>query len=77
MKTLKAYVKNYVRPEACMVEGYLVGECMAFCLEFLKDCLPIEEPTNQNEDVEVDPLILKGRPLQKATKVTLSIKEMI
>ncbi|XP_048630349.1 uncharacterized protein LOC125603264 isoform X2 [Brassica napus] len=30
MKTLKAYVKNFARPEACMAEGYLAGECIAF-----------------------------------------------
>ena len=75
MKTLKAYVKNYVRPEACMAEGYLAGECMAFCLEFLKESLPVEEPINRNEDIDVNPLILEGRPLQKAVEVTLSDKE--
>jgi len=32
MKTLKSYVKNYARSEACMAEGYLAGECIAFCL---------------------------------------------
>ncbi|XP_013646143.2 uncharacterized protein LOC106350852 [Brassica napus] len=36
MKTLKAYVKNFARPEACMAEGYLAGECLAFCMEFLQ-----------------------------------------
>lgn len=37
MKTLKAYVKNFARPEACMAEGYLAGECLAFFLEFLQN----------------------------------------
>ena len=71
LKTLKAYVKNYARLEACMAEGYLAGECMPFCMEFLKESLPveeslpIEEPINCNEDIDVNPLILEGRPLQR------------
>ena len=32
MKTLKAFVKNYARQEACMAEGYLAGECVAILL---------------------------------------------
>jgi len=68
-------LKQFARPEACMAEGYLAGECMAFCLEFLKEYVPLEEPINRNEDVEVDPLIRQGRPLQKGTKVMLFNKE--
>jgi len=75
MKTLKAYVKNFARPEACMAKGYLGGECMAFCLEFLQDSLSIPEVANCNEDVDSDSLVLEGRPLQKATQVTLTSKE--
>lgn len=75
MKTLKSYVKNYARPEACMAEGYLARECIAFCLEFLHNSIPVEEEANRNEDVEIDPHILEGRPLQRATKVRLSDKE--
>lgn len=75
MKTLKSYVKNYARPEACMAEGYLAGECIAFCLEFLQNSIPVEEEPNRNEDVETDPRILEGRPLQRATEVRLSDKE--
>lgn len=75
MKTLKAYVKNYARPEACMAEGYLAGECIAVCLEFLQNSVPVEETLKRNEDVEPDELILEGRPLRKPIKVTLSEKE--
>lgn len=75
MKTLKAYVKNFARPEACMAEGYLAGECIAFCLEFLKTSVPVQESINRNEDVEADQQVLEGRPLQKATEVTLTDKE--
>jgi len=75
MKTLKALVKNYARPEACMAEGYLAGECIAFCLEFLQNSVPVQEKTQRNEDVETYDLILEGRPLQKATQVTLTDKE--
>ncbi|KAG7536624.1 MFS transporter superfamily [Arabidopsis suecica] len=75
MKTLKAYVKNFARPEACMAEGYLARECMAFCLEFLQNSLSLPEAVNRNEDVESNSLILEGRTLQKATQVTLTSKE--
>lgn len=67
MKTLKAYVKNFARPEACMAEGYLAGECIAFCLEFLKNSVPVEEVLNRNEDLQSDGMVLEGRPLQKGT----------
>ncbi|XP_010484854.1 PREDICTED: uncharacterized protein LOC104763136 [Camelina sativa] len=76
MKTLKTYVKNFARTEACMAEAYLAEECLAFCLEFLKSTLPIQEAINRNEDVECDEHILEGRPLQKPVEVTLSSKEL-
>ncbi|XP_019086325.1 PREDICTED: uncharacterized protein LOC109126887 [Camelina sativa] len=75
MKTLKAFVKNFVRPEACMAEGYLAGECLAFCLEFLQKSVPVEETLTRNEDIEVDEHVLEGRPLQKATEKILTDKE--
>ncbi|CAA7022586.1 unnamed protein product [Microthlaspi erraticum] len=75
MKTLTAYVKNFARPEACMAEGYLAGECIAFCLEFLKKSVPVQETINRNEDVETEQPVLEGRPLQKATEITLTDKE--
>lgn len=75
MKTLKSYVKNFARPEACMAEGYLAGECMAFCLEFLQNSVPVQDQVNRNEDVESNTLLLEGRPLQTATKVRLTDKE--
>lgn len=75
MKTLKAFVKNYARPEACMAEGYLAGECITFCLEFLQNYVPVQAKVNRNEDLETNVLTLEGRPLQKATEVTLTDKE--
>ena len=36
MKTLKSHVWNMVRPEACMAEGYLKDECIAFVTEYLQ-----------------------------------------
>jgi hypothetical protein len=36
MKTLKDYVRNMVRPEASMVEGYLKEECLGFVTEYLQ-----------------------------------------
>lgn len=75
MKTLKAYVKNFARPEACMAEGYLAGECISFCLEFLQKSVPVQERLNRNEDVEADQPVLEGRPLNKPTEKTLTEKE--
>ncbi|CAE5962935.1 unnamed protein product [Arabidopsis arenosa] len=75
MKTLKAYVKNFARPEAFMAEGYLAGECIAFCLEFLQKSVLVQETLNRNEDLEADQQILEGRPLHKATEKTLTDKE--
>jgi len=60
MKTLKAYVKNFARPEACMAEGYLAGECISFCLEFLKKSVPDQETITSNEDVETDGNVCKS-----------------
>lgn len=76
MKTLKSFVKNFARPEACMAEGYMSAECIAFCLEFLKTSVPVLESANRNEDVDLDEHILEGRPIHKATEVTLSDKEL-
>lgn len=76
MKTLKSFVKNFARPEACMAEGYMAAECIAFCLEFLKTSVPVLETANRNEDVDLDEHILEGRPIHKATEVTLSDKEL-
>jgi hypothetical protein len=75
MKTLKAYVKNFATLEACMAEGYLAGECMAFCLKFLQNSLSVPEVVNRNEGVDSNSLVLEGRPLHKATQVTLTSKE--
>lgn len=75
MKKLKAYVKNHAKPEACMAEGYLSEECIAFCLEFLQDSVPIQERPNRNEDIDDDRMVLQGRPLQKGKEVTLSDKD--
>ncbi|XP_013688786.1 uncharacterized protein LOC106392524 [Brassica napus] len=75
MKTLKAFVKNYARPEACMVEAYLAGECVAFCLKFLKDSVPVQEAVNHIEDVEAGRMVVEGRPLQKGIEVALPDKD--
>lgn len=50
-----------------MAEGYLAGECMAFCSEFLKHSVPVEEAPKRNEDLPSDGTVLEGRPLQKGT----------
>jgi hypothetical protein len=37
MKTLKGYVRNKVRPEGSMVEGYAIEEALRFCTNYLQD----------------------------------------
>ena len=75
MKTLKSYVKNFARPEACMAEGYMAAECIAFCMEFLQKSVPVNQPASRNEDVDLDDDILEGRPIQRSKDVLLSDKE--
>ena len=36
MKTLKQYVRNMARPEACMAEGYARDECLGFITEYFQ-----------------------------------------
>ncbi|CAE6012867.1 unnamed protein product [Arabidopsis arenosa] len=40
-----------------------------------ENSVPVEEEANRNKDVETDPCILEGRPLQRATEVRLTDKE--
>jgi hypothetical protein len=35
MKTLKGYMKNKVRPERSMTEGYAIEEAFGFCTKYL------------------------------------------
>ncbi|XP_010424360.1 PREDICTED: uncharacterized protein LOC104709444 [Camelina sativa] len=75
MKTLKSYVKNYARPEACMAEEYMAGECIAFCLEFLKSSVPVLGAAVRNEDLDPDEHILEGRPINKSKPIVRTEKE--
>ena len=59
-----------------MAEGYLAGECVAFCLEFLQDSVLVQEAFNRNEDIEANRILVEGRPLQKGVEVTLSDKDI-
>lgn len=36
MKTLKTYVRNIVRPEGSMAEGYIQDECLGFITKYLQ-----------------------------------------
>ena len=44
MKTLKGFVRQRARPEASMVEGWLVQESMAHIVEFLGRKGPLGGP---------------------------------
>lgn len=75
MKTHMSYVRNYARPKACMAEGYMAAERIAFCMEFLQKSIPVNQLVSRNEDVDLDDDILEGRPIQRSKDVTLLDKE--
>lgn len=52
MKIVKEYVRNIARLEGCIVELYLVEECMRFCSEFFKKIISVEEKLDRNIDYE-------------------------
>ncbi|XP_010419111.1 PREDICTED: uncharacterized protein LOC104704777 [Camelina sativa] len=76
MKTLKTYVRNFARPEVCMTKAYLAEECLAFCLEFLKSTLPIQEAINRNEYVKSDEHILEDCLLKNCKLLIYDVQEM-
>ena len=49
MKVLKGYVKNYNRPEGCIVENYISEESVEFCSEYLANASPIGLPKKNDE----------------------------
>jgi len=44
MKILKGYKKNLHRPEASIVERYIVEEVIEFCSEYIEKAKPIGLP---------------------------------
>ncbi|KAL3618473.1 hypothetical protein CASFOL_037555 [Castilleja foliolosa] len=50
MKVFKGYVKNRYRPEACIVERYIVEEAIEFCNEYLSDVTTIGLPKRRKTE---------------------------
>lgn len=44
MKILKGYVRNWHRPEGCIIECYIAEEAMEFCSEYLANARTIGVP---------------------------------
>jgi len=44
MKVLKGYTKNQYRPEASIVERYIVEECIEFCSQYIETVKSIRIP---------------------------------
>ncbi|XP_028080667.1 uncharacterized protein LOC114282220 [Camellia sinensis] len=65
LMTLKSYMRNRSHPEGSIAEGYLVEECMTFCLRYLDD---VESKLNRpirNYNVSDNHGILLGHALGK------------
>ncbi|KAL3627015.1 hypothetical protein CASFOL_028378 [Castilleja foliolosa] len=50
MKVFKGYVKNRYRPEACIVERYIVEEAIEFCNEYLSGVTTIGLPKRRKTE---------------------------
>ncbi|KAG7568012.1 hypothetical protein ISN45_Aa04g008500 [Arabidopsis thaliana x Arabidopsis arenosa] len=74
-KNVSDAILSILMQSAKSKDGYLAGECVAFCLEFLKDSIPVQETVNRNEDIAADRSVVEGRPLQKGIEVTVSDKD--
>jgi len=49
MKVLKGYTKNQYRPEASIVERYIVGEAIEFCSKYINTATPIGVPQSRHD----------------------------
>ena len=54
LKTLKGYVQNSARPEASMVEGYVIDEVLGFCTKYTQS---YTVTSHKVEDDKEDPTI--------------------
>ncbi|XP_059624867.1 uncharacterized protein LOC132268136 isoform X2 [Cornus florida] len=71
MKVYKGYVRNKVRAEGCIAEGYLAKECVRFCSEHIKQASEIGVRHSQNEDFEGETTV-DGRPISKGIPKMMS-----
>ena len=49
MKVLKGHTKNQHRPEASIVERYVVEECIEFCSQYIEDGKPLGLPETRHD----------------------------
>ena len=61
MKTLKGYVRNCNRPEACIVESYIAEEAVEFCFEYIEGTETIRIPKPCQYPKEVSKGISSGQ----------------
>jgi len=50
MKILKGYTKNLHRPEASIVERYIVEEAIEFCSDYIEKAKPVGLPESRHDD---------------------------
>ena len=79
MKKLKNYVRNKVRPEGSIAEGYVVDEALTFCSMYFKGVHSKFNRPERNEDAPIQSRYLtvfksQCRPLGKQTIIPLDEK---
>ncbi|KAJ9539304.1 hypothetical protein OSB04_032037 [Centaurea solstitialis] len=80
MKKLKHYVRNKVRPEGSIAEGYVAEEALTFCSMYIQDVQTRFNRPERNEDVIVEKTKLwvfesKCRPTSGTQAKHLDIEE--
>ena len=61
LKTLKGYVQNRARPEASMVEGYVIDEVLGFCTKYTQSyTVTSHKVEDDNEDPTINDEKLEG-----------------
>ena len=51
MKIFKGYTKNHHRPEASVIESYIIEEAVEFCLSYLSETKSIEISKSRHADI--------------------------
>ncbi|XP_040369557.1 uncharacterized protein LOC121051349 [Rosa chinensis] len=83
--TLKKYVRNKNLPEGCIAEGYIIEECLSFCVMYLSDGVDSKRTRigrNADDPNNVPRLGLpvfdkKGRALEKPHEFKLTKEDLL
>ena len=70
MKVLKGYTKNQYRPEASIVERYIVEEAIEFCSEYIHTATPVGVPESRHDST------VEGRGTRGFNVVTMDRQQL-